>query len=417
MEIIRTKYLDWLDKEKDRHFIKILTGIRRSGKSTTLIQFINQLKTVYKVKSNRIIYYDFNDAKLRKKYNWESLLDEIESKADTKSTNYLFLDEIQDIPNFEDVVITLFEHKTLKFDIYLTGSNSYMFSKNMVTFFTGRTVELNVLPLSFNEIYTIFKSANQSDEYIDRFYAEAFLQKYILQGGLGILVDSYNDLESNKNYLRGIVKDTIAKDIENRHNLKKDTTVLEKLIIYAFEHVGRDINSKRIENYFLSNEKAVITNKTIINYLTWLTDSQIMHKIKYFDVRGLKTLSSNSMYYAGDLGLLSSVIGFDINRLKGYRLENLVFLELLFRGYEVETGFDKNKNSVDFIAKKENERIYIQVTDQLNEENEIREYKTLLLAKNATRKIILTNAVNVPRKDNGVVIVFLIDWLLGKVNF
>jgi predicted AAA+ superfamily ATPase len=142
-----------------------------------------------------------------------------------------------------------------------------------------------------------------------------------------------------------------------------------------------------------------------------------MHKIKYFDVRGLKTLSSNSMYYAGDLGLLSSVIGFDINRLKGYRLENLVFLELLFRGYEVETGFDKNKNSVDFIAKKENERIYIQVTDQLNEENEIREYKTLLLAKNATRKIILTNAVNVPRKDNGVVIVFLIDWLLGKVNF
>jgi predicted AAA+ superfamily ATPase len=180
----------------------------------------------------------------------------------------LFLDEIQDIPNFEDVVITLFEHKTLKFDIYLTGSNSYMFSKNMVTFFTGRTVELNVLPLSFNEIYTIFKSANQSDEYIDRFYAEAFLQKYILQGGLGILVDSYNDLESNKNYLRGIVKDTIAKDIENRHNLKKDTTVLEKLIIYAFEHVGRDINSKRIENYFLSNEKAVITNKTIINYLT-----------------------------------------------------------------------------------------------------------------------------------------------------
>lgn len=281
-----------------------------------------------------------------------------------------------------------------------------MFSKELAALFTGRTVQLKVWPLSFKTLYNEFKETNP----------EKFLKKYLVLGGLGLIVDSYNETKLTQESLKIVITDTIENDISVRRELKNDESILKKVIHYCFEHVGRDINSLRLENYFKSNEKTTISYKTIINYLEWLTDAQIIYRIKYFDIKGLKTLLTNSMYYAGDLGLLSSVIGYDLKTSKGYRLENLVFLELLSQDYELETGFDKNKNSVDFIARKDDEVIYIQVTDEMNEENQDREYKPLIIAKNATRKIILTNAMNVPKPNNGVKIVFLTEWLLGNTR-
>ncbi|MDR2653801.1 MAG: ATP-binding protein [Mycoplasmataceae bacterium] len=394
-----------MEKEKDSRFIKVLTGIRRCGKSTMLIQFINQLKTKFMVDADRIIYMDFNDARLRKKHNWESLIEYIEEKGDKQHTTYVFLDEIQDIPNFEDTIITLFENKEKQFDIYITGSNSAMFSKKNATLFTGRTSELKIFPLSFKEIYENIKKKDETDE--------QFLQRYLVYGGLGITLDTYYDDKKTIENLKKIIFDTINRDIVFKHKIKKDITLFNNIVTYCFEHIGRNVNSINLEKYLKEQNVGI---KTILNYIEWICDSQLLQRIPFYNVKGLKTLKYSSMYYAGDLGILSSVIGFDTHYLRGYRLENLVLLQLLSLGYEVVTGNEKGENTIDFIAISGDEKLYIQVSDQINKENVNREYHILEKAKNVTTKIIITNAMNVPKKDNGVKIIFLLKWLKGETT-
>jgi predicted AAA+ superfamily ATPase len=273
-----------------------------------------------------------------------------------------------------------------------------MFSKNLATLLTGRTVELKIYPFSFKELYQKIKQKEESDE--------SFLNRYLVYGGLGIILDSYYDKTKTNNNLKKVTGDTIEKDIVNRHKIKKDISAFNKIVSYCFEHVGRNINSITLEKHLRDLN---ISLPTIINYITWLCDSQLLQNVIYYDIKGLKALKTSGTYYAGDLGILSANIGFDSTYSKGYRLENLVLIQLLSLGYEIVTGYDKNENSVDFIAIKDDEKIYIQVTDQMNEENADREYKSLLKTKNATKKVILTNAMNVPKKDNGVKIIFLTD--------
>lgn len=370
-----------------------------------LIQFINQLKTKFMVDADRIIYMDFNDARLRKKHNWESLIEYIEEKGDKQHTTYVFLDEIQDIPNFEDTIITLFENKEKQFDIYITGSNSAMFSKKNATLFTGRTSELKIFPLSFKEIYENIKKKDETDE--------QFLQRYLVYGGLGITLDTYYDDKKTIENLKKIIFDTINRDIVFKHKIKKDITLFNNIVTYCFEHIGRNVNSINLEKYLKEQNVGI---KTILNYIEWICDSQLLQRIPFYNVKGLKTLKYSSMYYAGDLGILSSVIGFDTHYLRGYRLENLVLLQLLSLGYEVVTGNEKGENTIDFIAISGDEKLYIQVSDQINKENVNREYHILEKAKNVTTKIIITNAMNVPKKDNGVKIIFLLKWLKGETT-
>jgi predicted AAA+ superfamily ATPase len=182
-EIQRKDYLQRLNELKDRHFIKVLTGIRRSGKSTILKQFIHQLKTKYVIDSNQIINYDFNNVNL-KKYTYKKLYDEIINKSSKNTTNYVFLDEIQEVKNFEKCVIALFENKQIKFDIYITGSNSHMFSSKLATLFTGRNAPIYVYPITFK---SFFKELNKSTDRSKSF------EKYLKYGGLGIVIPNYDN--------------------------------------------------------------------------------------------------------------------------------------------------------------------------------------------------------------------------------
>jgi predicted AAA+ superfamily ATPase len=257
MEILRTEYLNKLELWKDRHFIKILTGIRRSGKSTILKQFQELLTNKYGIASKNIRTYDFNNSLLLK-FNWKTLIEEIISKSSKKHMNYIFLDEIQEIKEFEKCVITLFESKEYKFDIYITGSNSKMFSSKLATLFTGRNAPINVYPIPF-------KSFNE--KIFDKLSDTHKLNEYMKYGGLGIIIPSFDNKEVIEQTLRWVFNDTINKDVKKRHKIQ-NSDGFDKLMNYIYEHIGRQINMKKIEQYLKSSKEPLLTDKTVLNYLT-----------------------------------------------------------------------------------------------------------------------------------------------------
>jgi predicted AAA+ superfamily ATPase len=261
MEIIREHYINEIILVKNKHVIKVITGVRRCGKSTILEQYKIRLQEKFKIPSRCILQYDFNDPKFAK-MTYMELYDDVLAKANKANINYLFLDEIQEIKQFEKAVIGFFENKMYRFDIYITGSNSKMFSSSLATLFTGRNYEIKVYPFSFRE-YLLFIDTRKDMQRMS--YREIF-NKYLTYGGMPIIFNVFDNKSLIKNYIDIFLKDTLNKDVSRRHTIRTLPT-FNKFAKYVFEQNGNIFSTHAISNYLRSNNNTHTNHKTIDRYL------------------------------------------------------------------------------------------------------------------------------------------------------
>ena len=396
--INRENYLDFLIKLKDKKIIKVVTGIRRCGKSTLFELYKNYLLK-NGVEKEQIISLNFENPDDMKFSNWQELYDYLNNKLLKRKKNYIFLDEVQVLPNFERAVDGLFIKDNV--DLYITGSNSYMLSGEIATYLTGRYMQIHMLTLSFKEYYEATKSTNELKAY----------QEYIENGGFPYLINLNNDKTLILNYLDGIYNTVILKDVIYRNNIK-DIMILDSTIKFLFDNIGNLLSTNKITNALNSNNRKISVN-TIENYLTYLTDSFIIYKVSRYDIKGKEYLKTGDKYYLSDIGLRNFLLG-EIKDT-GSILENIIYLELKRRNYEIFIGKYNNKE-IDFVVKNNDGLKYIQVSLSVRDENTlIRELAPLKEIKDNYPKYIITldyDTVNY----NGIKQISAIDFLLGRIN-
>lgn len=403
--INRPIYLNKLLSFKDKEQIKVITGIRRCGKSKLLDMFIEHLKSTG-VKQENIIKYDFESLKY-KDMTYQKLYEEVIEKGKNITDKiYLFFDEIQKVEQWELAVNSF--RVDLDADIYITGSNAYLLSSQLATYLSGRYVEIKVLPLSFKE----FLKFNTFAENIP--ISQKFAL-YLRFGGMPMLADFKFNEEAINQVLDGIYSSVIVKDVINQTDVR-DIDLLEKIVRFLADNVGNTTSTNNIKNLLLSEKRIdkKTTASTVDNYINLLKNAFIFYNVSRFDIKGKDYLKTQSKYYITDMGLRNYLLGFR-NIDRGHILENIVFLELLRRGYQINIGSIGDKE-VDFIASKFNEKIYIQVTETLlNENTRKRELAPLLAIKDNYQKIILTTDELFSNSDeNGIKIINIIDWLLDN---
>lgn len=406
MEIIRKTYVEEILTLKDKPFIKVITGVRRCGKSTILRQYRNLLVEQYKISKSNIISYDFNEPEFSQ-YSYMKLYKEIIRKSNKMQINYIFLDEIQEIDEFEKCVIGLFEHKKIKFDIYLTGSNSKMFSSSLASLLTGRNIEINIFPLSFKEYYEFAqRQIGTNNRY-------AIFQYYLKYGGLPIIIPIFNDSKTIERALSAVLKDSVDKDVKTRHEIRNYPEFL-RLANYILENIGQDFSTRSISNYLKSNNLSKISHHTVDIYLSWMCEALILYKVNIYKISGLngkKTLDILGKFYCVDSGIRNAQLDFNsINT--GSQLENIVFIELLRRKYKVVSGRLYDGRGIDFIAEKTGHKMFIQVTNHINKDNEESEIGNLRSITINKDKIVLSLEDMNHETNDGIKIINLIDWLL-----
>ena len=397
--ILRDTYLKKMIDVKDTEFIKVITGVRRSGKSTLLLMFKNYLLN-NKIKEENIIYINFESAVYDDIKNYKDLYRYIKNKI-KKDKVYLLLDEVQNIESWEKAINSF--KVDFDMDIYITGSNAYLLSSELSTLLSGRYIEIKMYPLSFKE-YLLFNNYN-NDNLDDKF------NEYLKYGGLPAITSIKNNNELVLSYLNDIYNSIVKKDIIDRNKIK-DTALLENIIKYLANNIGSPVSSTKICDYLNSNKITTNSNhQTIDNYLSMLEKSFIMYKADRTDIRNKSLLKTLGKYYISDTGIRNIILGFrNIN--EGHLLENVVYLELLRRGYRVNIG-KSNDYEVDFVAENANEIIYYQVTQTLlNEEVKNRELRSLESINDNYEKIILTMDKTINKDYNGIKLINLIDWLL-----
>ena len=397
--ILRDTYLKKMIDVKDTEFIKVITGVRRSGKSTLLLMFKNYLLN-NKIKEENIIYINFESAVYDDIKNYKDLYRYIKNKI-KKDKVYLLLDEVQNIESWEKAINSF--KVDFDMDIYITGSNAYLLSSELSTLLSGRYIEIKMYPLSFKE-YLLFNNYN-NDNLDDKF------NEYLKYGGLPAITSIKNNNELVLSYLNDIYNSIVKKDIIDRNKIK-DTALLENIIKYLANNIGSPVSSTKICDYLNSNKITTNSNhQTIDNYLSMLEKSFIMYKADRTDIRNKSLLKTLGKYYISDTGIRNIILGFrNIN--EGHLLENVVYLELLRRGYRVNIG-KSNDYEVDFVAENPNEIIYYQVTQTLlNEEVKNRELRSLESINDNYEKIILTLDKTINKDYNGIKLINLIDWLL-----
>lgn len=396
--IERKEYLDFLIKLKDKKVIKVITGIRRCGKSTLFTLYKDYLHNE-NVDENQIISLNFENPDDNRYDNWKSLYDDIKSRLIKDKMNYIFLDEIQIVENFEKVVDGLFIKDNV--DIYITGSNSYMLSGELATFLTGRYMQIHMLPLSFKEYLSNKPSPNELKEY----------QNYIENGGFPYLLTIEDDKELIRNYLDGIYNTVLLKDVISRNNIK-DIMILDSVIRFIFDNIGQLISTNKISNTLNSNNRKNSVN-TIESYLSNLLDSYIIYKVTRYDIKRKEHLKTKDKYYVSDLGLRKYLLG-EVKDLGGI-LENIIFLELKRRNYEIYIG--KNGNTeVDFVVRNNDGLKYIQVALSVRDELTLkRELNSLETINDNYPKYIITLDYDTANHD-GIKQINAIDFLLGRVD-
>lgn len=396
--IERTEYLNFLKKLKDKNIIKIVTGIRRCGKST-LFELYKKYLLENGVNKNQIISLNFENPKDMIFNDWKELYTYIENKLLPDKMNYIFLDEIQVIPNFEKTVDGLFINK--KVDLYITGSNSYMLSGELATYLTGRYMQIHMLPLSFKEYLNHYGSDNELKKY----------DTYIQNGGFPYLLNLNEDKDLIRNYLDGIYNTVLMKDVISRNNIK-DTMMLESIIKFIFDNIGQLVSTNKISNTLNSNNRKNSVN-TVESYLTNLIDSYIIYKISRYDIKGKEYLKTGDKYYVCDLGLRNYLLG----GVKDYGsiLENIIFLELKRRGYEIYIG-KYDDEEVDFVIKNNDGIKYIQVALSVRDEDTLkRELTSLKNIKDNYPKYLITLDYDTNDFD-GIKQISAIDFLTGRTN-
>lgn len=400
--IERKEYLKQLLSWKDQNIIKVLTGIRRCGKSTILKLYQEYLLN-NGIDPSQIISINFEELEYEDLQDYKKLYQYIKDRLVENKMMYIFLDEIQNVPSYEKVVDSL--HVKENIDIYITGSNSYIFSGQLATYLSGRYIEIPVLPLSFKEVYN-----PQTDK------EEAF-QKYMKTGGFPYIHQIQLLNEQIDMYLEGIYNTVIVKDIEERINRKNsksvtDIALLKAISKYLSSVVGSPVSIRSITNYFKSNERTTSPN-TISNYVEALCESYLYYPVEVMDVSGKEVLKSNKKYYIVDPGIRNYILPKQFYDL-GFTIENIVYLELLRRRYNVNIGRN-GRTEVDFIAKRNDVYTYIQVTASLVDENTFnREIRPLKQIKDNYEKIILTLDRYTLGNYEGIKVINIIDWLLEE---
>lgn len=391
---IREVYLDKIKKYIDTEFIKVITGVRRSGKSYLLKMLEEELKN-RGVQSDYILYLNFESLELMDVVDAKDLSSYIQPRAPKKGRCYFLFDEIQRIKNWEKLVNGL--RVSYDADIYITGSNSEMLSGELATLLAGRYVEIQIYPLSFTE-FLHFKS-------YDRDKIDAKLKEYFEYGGFPSVVLSGKDLKVD--VLSGIYSSIVLRDIAQRANLR-ESSMLEKIVLFLLDNIGQIVNVNKIANTIKSSGRS-ISNNTVENYLSLLEKSFLFYKAQRYDIKGKEFLSTSAKYYVVDPGFFRSQI--NRNRNYGSRLENMVYIELKRRGYQVSVGKYEEKE-IDFIASRDGEGIYIQVADKIPEHSS-RETDNLLHLPTGYKKLIIVNSWSDVGSYEGIPIVHISEFLLG----
>ena len=399
--IERTEYLEQLKRFKDKDLIKVVTGIRRCGKSTLFELFINYLKETG-VKDDQIIKINLEDAD----YNFESykeLYDYVNKQIDSKKNYYIFLDEVQNVSKFQKAVDSLYIKKNV--DVYITGSNAYMLSGELATLLSGRYVEIKMLPLSFKEYLSAF---NNSDKSRYEYFLD-YMKNGGMPGNISILQGNPNDLDT---YLEGIFTTIVYKDIITRNNIT-DKMLLESVLKFIFDSIGSPISTKKISDTLTSKGMST-SNHTVENYISAFVESFLIYKAERFDVKGKNLLARDYKYYVVDQGLRSYLLGKKAGSDMGHVLENIVYLELLRRGYKVYVG-KVDDLEVDFVAENRDGLKYYQVALTVRDEKVLeRELKSLQKTGDHYPKYLITSDMDMEADYDGITKINIVDWLLNK---
>ena len=411
IRIDRKEYLDFLVKSKDRQIIKVVSGVRRCGKST-LFEIYKDFLLENGVEKNQIISINFEDMDYEELTDYKKLYEYIKSKMIGDKKNYIFLDEIQHVDKFEKVVDSLFIKENT--DLYITGSNAYFMSSELATLLSGRYIELKMLPLSFKEYYQAKLEYEKMEQKENRTLKTLiqYYNEYIVNSSFPYTLQLDSDLKNIHEYLSGIYNSVLLKDIVARLKIS-DVMRLESVVKYIFDNIGNLTSLSKIANTLTSMGRKTDA-KTIEKYIRGLTDSLLVHEVSRYNIKGKEFLSTLSKYYVTDLGLRQMILG-NRNIDMGHILENIIYLELLRRKGNVYVGqFDKNE--IDFVIVNSNEIEYYQVALTVLDENTLkRELDAFKNIKDNYPKYLITlDDVMVNTDYDGIKVVNALEWLLGE---
>lgn len=398
--IERTEYLEKLKRFKDKDLIKVITGIRRCGKSTLFELFIKYLKE-NGIDDDQIIKINLEDISFNFA-DYKELYDYVNKQIDSNKQYYVFLDEIQNVPKFQKAVDSLYIKKNV--DVYITGSNAYLLSGELATLLSGRYIEIKMLPLSFKEYLSAFNNTDKSryEYFLD------YMRNGGMPGNIPILQDNPNDLDT---YLEGIFTTIVYKDVITRNNIN-DKMLLESVLKFIYDSIGSPISTKKISDTLTSKGMST-SNHTVEKYISAFIESFLVYKAERFDVKGKNLLARDYKYYAVDSGLRSYLLGKRADSDMGHILENIVYLELLRRGYKVYVG-KVDDLEIDFVAKNRDGLKYYQVALTVRDEKVLeRELRSLQKTGDHYPKYLITLDLDLESDYDGIKKINVIDWLLN----
>ena len=393
--IERTFYLDQLKSVQNTPDIKVITGVRRSGKSKLLTSFIECINK--ECKNSNVVYINMQETENEHLLEYHALHDYILQHHDYRKDNYLFIDEVQLCPQFEKAINSI--HTKEIYDIYVTGSNAFLLSSDLATLFTGRTFVIEVFPFSFKEFLVYFDRNDYDLAFNDYLKIGGFAGSYL-----------YRELEQKYNYLQKDVYETIVtRDIVTKYKIR-NKGLFENLTHFLIDNISNLSSARKIVNY-LTSSKNKVSHNTIINYIKYLCNAFVFYEVKRFDLKGKKYLSTEQKYYLVDHAIKYAILG-SKNQDLGRMLENIVYMELKRRGYEVYVG-KLYKKEIDFVAIKRNEQIYIQVSTFLDDESTMkRELDPLLNIKDGYPKVIIARTHQEEYSVDGIKIIDIAEWLV-----
>lgn len=398
MKIIpRDKYLQRIIELNGTPDIKIITGIRRSGKSKLMQAYIKYLKS--HVDNCNIIYIDFMDLAFEEIKEYHALHAYVEAQYQANKTNYLFVDEVQMCPQFELAINSLYAKE--KYDIYLTGSNAFLLSADLATLFTGRYIEIHVFPFSFSEYCRYYEGTKDIDQ---------LFEDYTIKGGLAGSY-AYKTEKDRVNYIKEVYETIVTRDLVQKYALP-DTLVLQRLSEFLMDNVSNLTSPNKVSQLLTANNTQT-NHVTIGKYIKYLCNAFVFYDVKRYDIRGRKYLESSEKFYLCDTGIRYAILG-SRNMDYGRMYENMVCIELLRRGYDVYVGKLYQKE-IDFVVQKGDEKIYIQVSDNITAPDTFeRECRPLLQIRDAYPKMILARTRHPKYSYEGIDIYDVADWLLQE---
>ena len=395
--IVRERYLGRIKNLKDTPDIKIITGIRRSGKSNLMQAYIKYLKDNFK--EINVIFVDFMDLEYEEIKEYHALHKYIEDRYKEEKQNYVFVDEVQLCPKFELAINSL--HSKGKYDIYITGSNAFLLSADLATLFTGRYIEIHVFPFSFKEYCEYYDDIDDKDK---------LFEEYFIKGGLAGSYAYSTDLD-RITYIKEVYETIVNRDLVQKYNLP-DTQVLRRLSEFLMDNISNLTSPNKVSEILSANEVPT-THVTIGKYIKYLCNAFVFYDIKRYDIRGKKYLETAEKFYICDIGMRYAVLG-SRNMDYGRAYENIICIELLRRGYEVYVGKLYQKE-IDFVAQRGSEKIYIQVSDNIsNEDTFKREYSPLLQIRDAYPKMIIARTRHPKYTYEGIEVRDIAEWLLQE---